>query len=127
MRNEQYTIADHMLAQIFQETCTMYSLKATFEEIFPIGSIINTQSKTIEISPGKTLNIGAFLETSQERRLLDLLTKYQKAFTWDYTDMQGIHPETCTHHIYTYISIQPVRQPQRQMNPMLKEVVRDEL
>jgi len=87
LRNEQYTTADNMLAQSFQETCTMYSLKAIFEEIFPIDSIANTQSKTIEINPGKTLNIGAFLETSHEWRLLDLLIKYQKAFACDYIDM----------------------------------------
>jgi len=127
LRNEQYTALDHILAESFQETCTMYSLRTLFEDIFPINSITNTQRKTIEISPGKTLNIGAFLETSQERILLDLLIKYQKAFAWDYTDMQGIHLETCTHHIYTDTSIQPVRQPQRRMNPLLKEIVRDEL
>eukprot|EP00253_Pinus_taeda_P027327 PITA_27327 len=127
LRNEQYIAVDYMLAQSFQETHTMYSLKAIFDEIFPINSITNTQSKTIEISPGKTLNIGAFLETSQEQKLIHLLNKYQKEFAWDYTDMQGIHPETCTHHIYTDTSIQPLRQPQRRMNPMLKEIVRDEL
>jgi hypothetical protein len=41
--------------------------------------------------------------------------------------MQGIHPETCTHHIYTDDNIRPLRQPQRRMNPMLKEVVKEEL
>jgi len=89
----------------------MYSLKTLFEDIFPINSITNTQSKTVEISPGRTLNIGAFLQIYQEQKLLDLLTKYQKAFAWDYTDMQGIHLETCTHHIHTNTSIRPVRQP----------------
>ena len=43
LRNEQYITADYMLAQSFQETCTMYSLKAIFDEIFPINSITNTQ------------------------------------------------------------------------------------
>lgn len=66
LRNEQYTIADQILAQSFQETCTMYSLKTLFEDIFPIYSITNTQSKIVEINLGKTLNIGAFLETLQE-------------------------------------------------------------
>lgn len=127
LRNEQYITADYMLAQSFQETCMMYSLKVIFDEIFPINSITNTQSKTIEISPRKTLNIGAFLETSQEQKPIHLLKKNKKSFVWGYTDMQGIHPETCTHHIYTDTSIQPARQPQRRMNPMLKEIVRDEL
>jgi len=41
LRNEQYTAADEILAQSFQENCTMYSLKTLFEYIFPINSIKN--------------------------------------------------------------------------------------
>jgi hypothetical protein len=72
----------------------------------------NTQSKIIEISPGKYLNIGTNFEPSQEEQLIALLKKYHKAFAWEYTDMQGIHHETCTHHIYTDDNIRPLRQPQ---------------
>jgi hypothetical protein len=87
----------------------------------------NTQSKIIEISPGKYLNMGTKFEPSQEEQLIALLKKYHKSFAWEYTDMQGIHPETCTHHIYTDDNMRPLRQPQRRMNPMLKEVVKEEL
>lgn len=41
--------------------------------------------------------------------------------------MQGIHPNTCIYHIYTDEQIKLVRQPQRQMNPMMKEIVKEEL
>ena len=41
--------------------------------------------------------------------------------------MQGIHPKTCIHHIYIDDHIKPVRQPQRRMNPMMKEIVEEEL
>ena len=41
--------------------------------------------------------------------------------------MPGIHQETCTHHIYTDDNIRPLRQPQRMMNPILKEIVKEEL
>lgn len=41
--------------------------------------------------------------------------------------MQGIHPKTCIHHIYTDNHIKPVRQPQRRMNHMMKEIVKEEL
>ena len=41
--------------------------------------------------------------------------------------MKGIHPDTCIHHIYMDPNIPPVRQPQRRMNPALKEVVKEEL
>eukprot|EP00253_Pinus_taeda_P028921 PITA_28921 len=41
--------------------------------------------------------------------------------------MDRIHPETCTHQIYTDSNIKPVRKPQRRMNPMLQDIVREEL
>ena len=41
--------------------------------------------------------------------------------------MQGIHPSTCIHHIYTDDKLKPVRQPQRRMNPTMKEIVKEEL
>ena len=41
--------------------------------------------------------------------------------------MLGIHPKTCTHHIYTDDDIIPIRQPQQRMNPMLREIVKEEL
>jgi len=55
------------------------------------------------------LNIGANLEPYNEEQLIALLNKYHKAFSWEYTDMQGIHPETCTHNIHTYDNIRPPR------------------
>ena len=41
--------------------------------------------------------------------------------------MLGINPETCTHHIYTDDDIRPLKQPQQRMNPMLREIVKEEL
>ena len=41
--------------------------------------------------------------------------------------MRGIHPDTCIPHIYTQYNIWLVRQPQRRMNPALKDIVKDEL
>ena len=41
--------------------------------------------------------------------------------------MKGIHPNTCIHHIYMDPNIPPVRQPQRRMNPSLKDIVKEEL
>eukprot|EP00253_Pinus_taeda_P021149 PITA_21149 len=119
LRNDQYRAADELLAQNFQETCTNHSFQTTFHNIFPIQSITNTQRKTIEISPGKNLNIGTHLDSSQEEKLIQLLRKYQKAFAWDDTNMYRIHPQTCTHHIYTDSNTKPVRQPQRRMNAMI--------
>ena len=41
--------------------------------------------------------------------------------------MKGIQPETFSHHIYTGVDIRPVRQPQRWMNPVLRDIVKEEL
>jgi len=41
--------------------------------------------------------------------------------------MKGTHPETVIHHIYIRDDIRPVRQPQRRMNPALKDIVKEEL
>ena len=41
--------------------------------------------------------------------------------------MKGIDPQLCTHHIYTEKDARPIRQPQRRLNPHLKDIVKDEL
>eukprot|EP00253_Pinus_taeda_P032975 PITA_32975 len=41
--------------------------------------------------------------------------------------MKGVHPSVCTHHIYIKEGCRPVREPQRRMNPALKDIVKEEL
>eukprot|EP00253_Pinus_taeda_P036071 PITA_36071 len=41
--------------------------------------------------------------------------------------MKGIDPKTCIHHIYIEENSRPIRQPQRRMNPDLREIVKEEL
>ena len=64
LRDMQYAIADQVLGQNFQENCTVHSLALALHDIFNVHSITDVQSKTIEISPGKHLNINAHLTTS---------------------------------------------------------------
>eukprot|EP00253_Pinus_taeda_P012551 PITA_12551 len=45
-------------------------------------------SSTIEIFPGKTLNINKNLEKSQQEELTKILQKHSTAFAWEYTDMK---------------------------------------
>jgi hypothetical protein len=65
-----------------------------------IPSILSHKSIPIEIEPRKTLNINPNLSPLQKERLIQLLREHKEAFAWDYTDMKGIHPDLCTHHIY---------------------------
>jgi hypothetical protein len=41
--------------------------------------------------------------------------------------MKGIHLDTCIHNVDTQGKVTPVRQPQRRMNPTLKDVVKEEI
>jgi hypothetical protein len=41
--------------------------------------------------------------------------------------MHGIHPNTHIHHIYIEDNSKPIGQTQRRMNPLLKEIEKDEL
>ena len=84
-------------------------------------------SSTIEIFPGSTLNINKHLEKLQHEELTKILQKHYAAFAWEYTDMKGIDPKTCIHHIYIEENSRPIRQPQRRMNPNLREIVKEEL
>eukprot|EP00253_Pinus_taeda_P019786 PITA_19786 len=84
-------------------------------------------SSTIEISPGKTLKINKNLEKSQQEELTKILQKHSTAFAWEYNDMKGIDPKTCIHHIYIEDNRRPIKQPQRRMNPNLREIVKEEL
>ena len=84
-------------------------------------------TKVVEIEPGKTLNINKNLTAEQEEKLVQLLRKFKVAFAWDYPDMKGIDPQLCTHHIYIEKDARPIRQPQKRLNPHLKDAMKDEL
>ena len=67
--------------------------------------------------------IFSLLNASQENNLLDILKKYKQAIGWKISDLKGISPLVCTHHIYMEKESKPVRQPQRRLNPHMKEEV----
>ena len=56
-----------------------------------------------------------------------MLQAQQGAFAWDYRDMKGIDPLLCTHRIYIKEDYLPIRQPQRRIDPALREIVKIEL
>ncbi|RVW84861.1 Retrovirus-related Pol polyprotein from transposon 17.6 [Vitis vinifera] len=63
----------------------------------------------------------------QEKCLLEVLKRCKKAIGWQISDLKGISPLVCTHHIYMEEEAKPIRQPQRRLNPHLQEVVRAEV
>ncbi|XP_058217351.1 uncharacterized protein LOC131328421 [Rhododendron vialii] len=71
--------------------------------------------------------ISSTLENHQDLKLLALLRQHKKAIGWTIADIQGISPSLCTHHIYLEDNVKPSRQPQRRLNPIMKDVVRAEV
>ena len=71
--------------------------------------------------------ISSLMNASQENSLLDTLRKYKQAIGWKISDLKGISPLVCTHHIYMEDEAKLVRQPQRRLNPHMQEVVRTEV
>ncbi|RVW18577.1 Retrovirus-related Pol polyprotein from transposon 297 [Vitis vinifera] len=71
--------------------------------------------------------ISSSLTVLQEDNLLRILRKHKKAIRWQISDLKGISPLICTHHIYMEEGAKPTRQPQRRLNPHMQEVVRAEV
>ena len=79
--------------------------------VFEIEEHIGSYTVPCKVSPGKVLHINAGLTESQQEQLLKVLKSQYGGFAWEYTDMKGIHLDTCIHHIYMDPTIPPVRQP----------------
>ena len=71
--------------------------------------------------------ISSLLTTPQEENLLHLLKRNKQALGWKISDLKGIYPIICTHHIYLEEESKAIRQPQRRLNPHMQEVVRIEV
>ena len=71
--------------------------------------------------------ISSLLSTSQEGSLLHILRENKQALGYNITDLKGISPVVCTHHIYLEEEAKLVRQPHRRLNPHMQELVRAEV
>ena len=61
--------------------------------------------------------ISSALTIHQEDCLLEVIRRCKKAIGWQISDLKGISPLVCTHHIYMEDEAKPVRQPRRRLNP----------
>ncbi|RVW34716.1 Transposon Ty3-G Gag-Pol polyprotein [Vitis vinifera] len=71
--------------------------------------------------------ISSSLTSHQENCLMEVLKRCKKAIGWQISDLKGISPLVCTHHIYMEEEAKPICQFQRRLNPHLQEVVRAEV
>ncbi|RVW83934.1 Gag-Pol polyprotein [Vitis vinifera] len=91
------------------------------EEILPLFNKEEAQ-KLLKKRPKAQFEASAHGEC-----LLEVLKRCKKAIGWQISDLKGISPLVCTHHIYMEEEAKPIRQPQRRLNPHLQEVVRAEV
>ena len=73
------------------------------------------------------LIISSSLEPDQENKLLEILRTHKTIIGWTIVDIKGISPLICTHKIHLEKDVKPSRQPQRRLNPVMKEVVKKEV
>jgi hypothetical protein len=117
---------EYMFGEKFQEQLDPSILSLT-SFIFEIDESAMSYTMPYEISPGNVLHINSRLDKDQHKQLVDILKEQSGEFSQEYTDMKGIHPDTCIHHIYTQGEVTPIRKPQRRMNPTLKDIVKEEI
>ena len=81
----------------FQEKCNIGYLSSRQMSLHSTKKFSNS---LIEIFLVKTLNINDNLEESQKEELIKMLQEHSSTYAWEYTNMKGIDPNTCIHHIY---------------------------
>jgi hypothetical protein len=67
------------------------------------------------------------LVLEEENKLIQVLKDNQGEIGWTLSDLKGISPSFCMHKIHMEQNYKPVAQPQRRLNPTMKEVVKKEV
>ncbi|GKA16000.1 putative ribonuclease H-like domain-containing protein [Tanacetum coccineum] len=71
--------------------------------------------------------ISSALSVVEKARLLEVLKNHKGAIAWSIADIKGIDSSFCTHKILMEDHFKPSVQPQRRVNPNIKEVVKKEV
>ncbi|XP_022847484.1 uncharacterized protein LOC111369997 [Olea europaea var. sylvestris] len=81
------------------------------------------------LGPGDTFPviISSKLDALQCEQLLNILNEHKSALGWTIADIKGISPLICSHRIHLEEGATPKRDPQRRLNPTMKEVVKNEV
>ena len=144
--NENFGNLDEGLPEPLDSLATLPPLKMR-KEILPLFNEEETQEAVKEETPKLILKplptklkyayleenkqspvvISSSFTTTKEDCPLEILKRCKKAIEWKISDLKGIIPLVCTHHIYMEEEAKSVRQPQRRLNPYMQEVVRAEV
>ncbi|GJR40607.1 hypothetical protein Tco_1216291, partial [Tanacetum coccineum] len=71
--------------------------------------------------------ISSALSATEKARLLEVLRDHKGAIAWSIADIKGIDSSFCTQKILLEDEFKPSIQPQRRVNPNIKEVVKKEV
>uniref|UniRef100_A0A2N9J7F6 Integrase catalytic domain-containing protein n=1 Tax=Fagus sylvatica TaxID=28930 RepID=A0A2N9J7F6_FAGSY len=71
--------------------------------------------------------ISAALNEEQQGKLLCVLRDHKLVLGWTIANIKGISPLICTHKIYLEDDCKTSREPQRRLNPTMKDVVKNEV
>ena len=71
--------------------------------------------------------INSRLTEDQESALLEVIRRNKKAIGWTLSDLVGISPDLCMHHIRLEEGAKARRDPQRKLNPNMREEVLKEV
>ncbi|GJZ69193.1 putative nucleotidyltransferase, ribonuclease H [Tanacetum coccineum] len=71
--------------------------------------------------------ISSLLSAAEKAKLLEVLRNHKGEIAWSIADIKGIDSSFCTHKILMEDEVKPSVQPQRWVNPNIKEVVKKEV
>ena len=99
------------------------------EEKYPELKELPSHLKYVFINKdaSKPAIISSTLTPLEEEKLMRVLRDNQGALGWKISDLKGISPAHCMHRIHMEAEYKPVVQPQRRLNPTMKEVVKKEV
>ena len=81
----------------------------------------------LEEDDAKPMVISNAFSPKEEAKLVELLKKHKEEIECHIFDLKGINPSYCMHKIMMEEDYRLVRQPQRRLNPTMKQEVREEV
>ena len=81
----------------------------------------------LEGGSNKPVIISNSLSPLEEEKLIEVLKVNSRAIGWTISDLKGISPSYYMHRIFMEEDFKLVAQPQRRLNPVMKEEVRKEV
>ena len=81
----------------------------------------------LENDGNKPVIISGSIFPMEEEKLIDVLKANKEVIGWSISGLKEISPSYCMHKINMEAKYKPVRQPQRRLNPVMKEEVQKEV